>query len=444
MFHPLPREIVDHIFDYLHGDISSLAASSLVCRFWLPTTRTHLFRTLTCKPLRPSASVPALILWLSHCPDVAPYVHELRIYEDQVDAAYMDDEAVGQDDLEALLRLLPNLKDVHMGQVIVRTFPPGASLPVPYNKPLRRLTIDDCGSFDPADGVPGIFWVLSLFSAIEVLRICDTWVYEASIDVDSAYWTRLQSRLHVQKLSVECRFPFVHLTLGQLLRYVLHVPSLRGLWLDFGDVAESAALNTVLDDPRLQLRDLGINTSRLALHKSARSQELLPASRWRLPALTIERITLRFAPDSDGMLSRLGDDVIGRNTDILRSAPPSVQEVVLHFTRVPINGIVREDAVRLVLHHPRWLDGREFDDALVALPGLRTVTVLVDHDDGGVGGREPLVFSRSSPLPDGTVIKRAAASEGREYMASLEKALPRSRSKVDIKLMLIYVDDRLR
>ncbi|EJF59288.1 hypothetical protein DICSQDRAFT_181977 [Dichomitus squalens LYAD-421 SS1] len=405
----------------------------------------HLFRTLTCKPLRPSASVPALNLWLSHCPDVAPYVHELRIHEDPAAAVYTFDEAVGQDDLEALMRLLPNLKDVHISQVIFRPFPPGASPPVPSNKPLRRLTMDGCDSFHPADEVPGIYGVFSLFSAIEVLRICDTWLSQASIDVVSAYWTRLQSRLHVQNLSVESQFCMVHPAVRQLLRYVLHVPSLRGLWLDFGDVAESAAPNTVLDDPRLQLRDLGINTSRLALHKSARSQELPPAPRWRIPALgaakTIERITLQFAPDSDGMLSRLGDDVIGRNTDILRSAPPGVQEVVLHFPRVPINGIVREDAVRLVLHHPRWLDGREFDDALVALPGLRTVTVLVDHDDGGVGGREPLVFSWISPLPDGTVIKRAAASEGREYMASLEKALPRSRSKVDIKLMLICVDD---
>ncbi|TBU24559.1 hypothetical protein BD311DRAFT_610699, partial [Dichomitus squalens] len=39
----LPAETIDNIIDYLHDDVTTLAASSLVCRAWLPACRYHLF-----------------------------------------------------------------------------------------------------------------------------------------------------------------------------------------------------------------------------------------------------------------------------------------------------------------------------------------------------------------------------------------------------------------
>lgn len=43
----LPPEIYDRILDFLHDDPKALAACSLTCRTWLPTTRYHRFRTTT-------------------------------------------------------------------------------------------------------------------------------------------------------------------------------------------------------------------------------------------------------------------------------------------------------------------------------------------------------------------------------------------------------------
>ena len=42
----LPPELIDRIIDYLHSDPRSLAACSLVCKLWEPTSRFHLFRRI--------------------------------------------------------------------------------------------------------------------------------------------------------------------------------------------------------------------------------------------------------------------------------------------------------------------------------------------------------------------------------------------------------------
>ncbi|KZT02342.1 uncharacterized protein LAESUDRAFT_604658, partial [Laetiporus sulphureus 93-53] len=42
----LPPELRDMILDFLHDDCPALKSCSLVSGVWLPTTRSHLFRSI--------------------------------------------------------------------------------------------------------------------------------------------------------------------------------------------------------------------------------------------------------------------------------------------------------------------------------------------------------------------------------------------------------------
>ncbi|EJF64777.1 hypothetical protein DICSQDRAFT_52376, partial [Dichomitus squalens LYAD-421 SS1] len=75
----LPGELVDRIIDHLYNDASSLKATSLVCKTWLPRSRFHLFQGVVCDMAPPTTSVSALVSLLYGCPDVAPYVHKLKL-----------------------------------------------------------------------------------------------------------------------------------------------------------------------------------------------------------------------------------------------------------------------------------------------------------------------------------------------------------------------------
>ncbi|KAJ6550333.1 hypothetical protein B0H19DRAFT_887549, partial [Mycena capillaripes] len=46
----IPPELTDHMIDFLWNSQSDLCACSLVCRQWLPSTRRHLFESVTIHP----------------------------------------------------------------------------------------------------------------------------------------------------------------------------------------------------------------------------------------------------------------------------------------------------------------------------------------------------------------------------------------------------------
>ena len=73
-----PVEVLDHIIDYLHDDIPSLASCSLVCRNWTPSTHCHLFRSIRIAGGGP-ARLAAFSQFLSSTPYVALHVKELHI-----------------------------------------------------------------------------------------------------------------------------------------------------------------------------------------------------------------------------------------------------------------------------------------------------------------------------------------------------------------------------
>lgn len=73
-----PVEVLDHIIDYLHDDISSLASCSLVCRNWTPSTHCHLFRSIRIAGGGPT-KLDAFSHFLASTPYVGYHVQELHI-----------------------------------------------------------------------------------------------------------------------------------------------------------------------------------------------------------------------------------------------------------------------------------------------------------------------------------------------------------------------------
>lgn len=73
---PIPPELCDHVVDFLHHDLSSLRECSLTCRAFIPTTRVHLFHTI-------SLHTPKLCTAFGRLLDMSPYlgyyVRELSI-----------------------------------------------------------------------------------------------------------------------------------------------------------------------------------------------------------------------------------------------------------------------------------------------------------------------------------------------------------------------------
>ncbi|KZT07144.1 uncharacterized protein LAESUDRAFT_713654 [Laetiporus sulphureus 93-53] len=72
----LPPEICDHIIDYLWNDRRALAACNLVCRAWLPATRTHIFNRIRLPNKVTSARFRQL---LAESPYIARHVRALSI-----------------------------------------------------------------------------------------------------------------------------------------------------------------------------------------------------------------------------------------------------------------------------------------------------------------------------------------------------------------------------
>ena len=202
--------------------------------------------------------MPALRSWLVQCPDVAPYVEELRIESFLLAREYGDDEMLHQDDLEALVRQLPNVRDIHIDGVVFRPSSSGASFPAPSAiKPLRRLTIESSEScVSSEDEVPGIFYAFAPFSAIEALHMQDLIIPDALCDTFSSHFSRMPFRLKVRELAIQSVISIPHTDRSQsesffrlLVKHLLDVPSLCRLWLDFEDVTISTALGRLLEDP---------------------------------------------------------------------------------------------------------------------------------------------------------------------------------------------------
>ena len=72
----IPPEIVDQIIDYVHDDVKTLAACSLIARDWVPSTRLHLFAKLSLLSVH---EVARFTEFDSFAPNILYYCQELSI-----------------------------------------------------------------------------------------------------------------------------------------------------------------------------------------------------------------------------------------------------------------------------------------------------------------------------------------------------------------------------
>ncbi|KAJ6477628.1 hypothetical protein C8R45DRAFT_363595 [Mycena sanguinolenta] len=99
----VPPELTDRIIDYLWDSQIDLRTCSLVCSHWLPTSRRHIFESLT---VRRDARFLALV----QCPSnvVANYTRavDFRLWSPEID-----------DDTCRILPSLPNLEALTVGEI---------------------------------------------------------------------------------------------------------------------------------------------------------------------------------------------------------------------------------------------------------------------------------------------------------------------------------------
>lgn len=78
----IPAEIADQIIDYLYNDSITLKQCSLVCKGWIPSTRFHLFSSISIDPRQFNEGVEFSIIYGS---TFIPYVRRLKIEDSILD-----------------------------------------------------------------------------------------------------------------------------------------------------------------------------------------------------------------------------------------------------------------------------------------------------------------------------------------------------------------------
>lgn len=175
----LPQELIDEVIGYLHDDKLTLSNCTLTCRTWSPFSRKLLFRSVQITPFVmptvpheqfPSVDVPdwsAFGRTFSAVPCLAACVEEFRIkgtsvreYNygaesgiEEIDGHPDDEDSwklpgggwhyvfIGLDTLYAMTQVLPNLKHLHMQDLVIR---PGA-LPPGTASAIESLTLKTVG-----------------------------------------------------------------------------------------------------------------------------------------------------------------------------------------------------------------------------------------------------------------------------------------------------------
>ncbi|RDB30053.1 hypothetical protein Hypma_013885 [Hypsizygus marmoreus] len=86
--HSLPLELIDIIIDHAHDNPPLLAACSLVCKAWFPTSRYHLFENAT---LNADNAYPFIKLLNSDSPTVIPYIRRIEAKDNREGTPWLSD-----------------------------------------------------------------------------------------------------------------------------------------------------------------------------------------------------------------------------------------------------------------------------------------------------------------------------------------------------------------
>jgi hypothetical protein len=115
----LPQELIDSVIDHCHDDHSTLKTCALVCKTWLPSSRSHIFHAITLQPpekparsffVRRITDSQRLFRILQTSPKIALYIRELSICEGMVGREWIAQERT----LPVILSMLKNVQRLQL------------------------------------------------------------------------------------------------------------------------------------------------------------------------------------------------------------------------------------------------------------------------------------------------------------------------------------------
>ena len=252
-----PQEITDTIIDFLHRDVQSLLACSLVSRAWLPSSRFHLFRSCTFRPRR----IEGAFRLITTTPEVAAYIEQLTLAGERY--SYYD-FTVGE--LEVLLHALPRLRRLSLhnfmfgktwaasfeslahrdlGPSNIVTHPQDRWRGQPGHFALEELQLLECDVITMAN-YADLYRLLSLFSSIQTLFLAShrtaRRLFSKGLHLPPPEWALEPMCVEIQQLrTFDVPIPI----LENFLKNVGGTSPLRTFWYDDNvfDWAERSAVD---------------------------------------------------------------------------------------------------------------------------------------------------------------------------------------------------------
>ncbi|CCM01083.1 uncharacterized protein FIBRA_03131 [Fibroporia radiculosa] len=168
MISELPQEVYDLVIDHLWDDKVSLAACSLTCRAWLPSSRTHIFRDIHLK----SPSACFRFKNLLETSTIAPLVRKMAVQAYHFlhkHPALRDEDTMWESRIPTLLSLLPGLIELEIACLSWSTLRLTAAKESAFLSRLahlKHLTLSDVHFETPAQ----VLSVLLAAPGLETLR----------------------------------------------------------------------------------------------------------------------------------------------------------------------------------------------------------------------------------------------------------------------------------
>lgn len=434
-----PPELIDIIIDHLHADNKSLAACTLVCRSWLPSSRYHLFSTITVIA-HPQLSFWPLIRFLEEAKAIALFICDLNLWGQtsenfSIEVPLDAEPSLCHHSLAVMVSKLPTLRRLairgvrfahtfsplvprsntvkRFGKMIrsrsKRVREPSAALQAPAcdlqsehplveRRVLASLAVRTCGSstFPPVDFLK----IPDLFSVIRKLVVCESLAEGTWYDGPSS--TQLDASSIPQFRVYSMMMLWSSPSLLSILRQSSCLTSLTALSVGFDTWQDVVSTGLVLREIHTGLRTLALNeTSLLSRYGSVDPDEwsaLSLQSCVKLDTIKLElRLDFNISPDSD-----FYSQVCASALDTLAFVPTSVSHVILRLTL---------DANMTLSDFDNILDWLRMEELLLRLKHLESV-VIIQADRPDVNKLDAVVIVG-------------------EYLVSLSSRMPRIQEMLD-------------
>ncbi|PSR82741.1 hypothetical protein PHLCEN_2v5972 [Hermanssonia centrifuga] len=198
----MPKELIDMVLDCVGRDVPSLKSCSLVSREWLDPARRRLFQTFQVMSGRNTRSFDAFLVFLNYAQGICASVQELHLTGFDT---HSHSGVISHYLFRTILDQLPSLQTLSITRCY---WSPSTGYSGHALKFLRKLSIRTLFLFDFIHFVD----ILSLFSSIEELDVCDIkWTDSLALSTPAEtpphdikqYVTRLSPGFRVGELSIE-------------------------------------------------------------------------------------------------------------------------------------------------------------------------------------------------------------------------------------------------